>query len=313
MANYILSVSRRTDIPAFYIEWFIKRLKEGYLFVRHPYTGEYFYVSLKPENILGIVFWSKDYSKLLQRLQEIEGVTHRLFFHFTITGLPQDIETNAPPYLEAVKDFLFIARRYSPRHIIWRFDPICITDKIPFEYHLEAFRRLAEMLRGYCYTCYISFVNPYYKVIKNLERYTLHRLLDISYEEKRRYAEQLVDVAKQYGIRIYACCNDYLLPDEKNPLFNRGDKVQKGSCINRNYLARIWDIKGLDYEPPSPTRKECACTKSIDIGAYNTCPHGCIYCYANTDKEDATVFYKDFNPDWKAMDTDMDAILVKNP
>ncbi|MBI5408501.1 MAG: DUF1848 domain-containing protein [Nitrospirae bacterium] len=350
----LLSASRRTDVPAFYMDWFMKRLREQYLFVKHPYTGGYFHVSLKPENLLGIVFWSKDFSPLLSRLDEIEKVTHNLFFHFTITDLPEDIEANTPPFQEVVKDFIFLAERYSPDCVIWRFDPLCITDKISFGYHKEAFRQCMEMLKGHCHTCYISFVNPYYKVIKNFERYTSHRLLDIPVEEKRSYAKRLAEVAARYGIRMYACCNDYLLSDESNPplpLFkntpltplDRGDdrplnplliegnspplekglgsrccealqrevggfsdKIQKASCINLNNLSRVWGLEGIDYEKPSPTRKECACTKSIDIGAYDTCPHGCIYCYANTDKEKAVAFHSAFNPDWNALDTNID-------
>ncbi len=299
--------------------------------MKHPYTGEYFLVSLKPKNILGIVFWSKDFSPLLSRIEEIEKVTHNLFFHFTITGLPEDIEANTPPFHEAVKDFIFLTERYSPAHIIWRFDPLCITDRISFEDHLESFRKIAAMLKGYCHTCYISFANLYYKVIKNFERYTTHRLVDIPVENKRAYAKQLSGIAARYGIRIYACCNDYLLSDEKNPPLplpspargeglttsppstggDKGEgktphKIQKASCINLNHLAGVWGLEGVNHEKPSPTRKECACTRSIDIGAYDTCPHGCIYCYANTDKEKAVAFHKEFNSAWNAMETHID-------
>jgi hypothetical protein len=330
----IISVSRRTDIPAFYTDWFVRRLKERCVFVRHPYTKEIFYVSLKPEDILGIVFWSKNFSPLLSRIDDIERVTKNLFFHFTITGISKEIEVNTPSYKEAIEDLIFIAERYSPDNIIWRFDPICITDKISFQEHIESFMRCAGRLKGYVYTCYISFVNPYYKVVKNFQKYTTHKLLNISVEEKKTSASQLAPLARQYGIKLYACCNDYLLstpcvsppltgdPKSSPPLMggDRGEgeagrddfsrpfsgSIQKASCINLNYLSGIWGLEGIDYEKPSPTRKECACTKSIDIGAYDTCPHGCIYCYANTDKEKAMSFYKDFNPDWDALDGDVE-------
>lgn len=310
----IISVSRRTDIPAFYTDWFVRRLKEQYVYVKHPYTKEVFYVSLKPEDILGIVFWSKNFSPLLSRIDEIEKITKNLFFHFTITGMSKEIEVNTPSHKEAIRDLIFISKRYSPNNIIWRFDPICITDKLSFQEHIESFIRCAEELKGYIHTCYISFVNPYYKVIKNFERYTSHMLLDIPVEEKRNCAKQLVQIAEQYGLQLYACCNDYLFSEATLsliPSLKKGEegrflnKIQKGSCINKNHLAEIWGIKGLNYELPSPTRKECACTKSIDIGAYDTCPHGCIYCYANTDKEKAMSFYKDFNPEWEAMDREI--------
>ena len=292
----IISVSRRTDIPAFYTDWFIRRLTEQYVFVKNPYTKEFVCISLRPEDILGIVFWSKNFSSLLSRIDDVEKATKRLFFHFTITGLSKDIEINTPSYKEAIKDLIFIAKRYSPSNIIWRFDPICITDKISFQEHIESFRQCAEKLKGYVHTCYISFVHPYYKAIKNFPKYTTHKLLDICIEEKKGYSRQLAILARQYGLQIYACCNDYLLSDD----------VLKGGCININYLSSVWGLERLSNEKSTPTRKECICTKSIDIGAYDTCPHGCIYCYANSDKEKSTSFYKNHNPEWNALDGDVE-------
>jgi hypothetical protein len=143
----IISVSRRTDIPAFYVDWFVKRLKKRFVIVQHPYTKMMHSISLMPEDILGIVFWSKNFSPLLSRIEEIEKVTRRLFFHFTITGMSKDIELLTPPFEQAVEDFIFLARRYSPDHIIWRFDPICITDKISFREQRELFYRSFRDIR----------------------------------------------------------------------------------------------------------------------------------------------------------------------
>lgn len=291
----IISASRRTDIPAFYADWFINRLKEGYLFVKNPYSGRYSYVSLRPEDLLGIVFWSKNFSPLLSRLEEVEKVKRNLFFHFTITGMSKEIEINALPYHDAISDLLFLSKRYSPDHIIWRFDPICITDRISFDEHLESFIKCADLLKGNITTCYISFVNPYTKVLRNFARSTNHKLLDPPVEEKRRYSRKLADMAKRYNIRLFACCNDYLLSDE----------IFKAGCIDINYLSGIWGSRISWQEKPSPTRKECACTKSIDIGAYDTCSNGCIYCYANMDKERAVSFWKAFNPDWNSLDVNI--------
>ncbi len=292
----IISVSRRTDVPAHYADWFINRLKQGYVFVKHPYTKEIFHVSLKQEDISGIVFWSKNFSPLLPKIDEIETITDNLFFHFTITGMSKDIEMNAPPYHEAVQDLVFIAERYSPENVIWRFDPICITDKISFEEHMGSFRKCVEMVKGNVTACYISFVHPYTKVIRNFEKYTNHTLLDITVEEKRSYAKQLAQIADQYGIKLFACCNDYLLPET----------IDKGRCINKNDLSRVWGYELQPYEKSSPTRKECGCTRSIDIGAYDTCPHGCIYCYANTDKEKSVSFHRTLNTDWNALNMNID-------
>ena len=272
MGKSVISASRRTDIPAFYSDWFVNRLRSGYLYVKHPFSKEQLYVSLKPERVEAIVFWSKNFSPLLSKLEAIEEVTKNLFFHFTITG-NQELELNVPPYEEAVEDFIYLAKRYSSRQLIWRFDPICITNKLSFKFYEDLFIKCVKRLKGHARKCYISFVTPYKKVIKNLEKYTNHFLVELAVEEKRSYANRLAEIADLYDIKLYACCNDYLL----------SDRVLKGSCINGSYLSEIFDTYIENQRAPS--RKECGCTKSIDIGTYNSCAHGCIYCYANTDKE----------------------------
>jgi len=285
----IISVSRRTDIPAFYTDWFINRLKSGFVYVKHPFTKEWLYVSLKPEDVGVIVFWSKNFSPLLKQIEKIENKVSNLFFHFTITG-NKILEPNVPDYKETIKDFIFISKRYSPKHIVWRFDPICITNELSFDYYQEKFIKCIEKLHGYTKTCYISFVNLYKKVLINFRKYTNQIPIEISQIEKRRFAYKLAEIAEKYNIKLYACCNDYLL----------SDKVKKASCINAYYLSNLFHIS-LEAKPAA-TRKECACTKSIDIGAYNTCIHGCVYCYANLNKEKAKKFYKNFSPIWNSME-----------
>jgi len=285
----IISASRRTDIPAFYTDWFINRLKAGFVYVKHPFTKKWERISLKADDVGVVVFWSKNYSTLLRRIEEIERIIPNLFFHFTITG-NKILEPNVPDYKETIKDFIFISKRYSPKHIIWRFDPICITDKLSFSYYQEKFITCAQKLTGYTQTCYISFVNLYKKVSINFKRYTDQVLIEIANKEKRRFAHKLAEIAEKYNIRLYACCNDYLL----------SEKVKKASCINGYYLANLFNIP-LKIKAGA-TRKGCACTKSIDIGAYNTCLHGCVYCYANHDKEKAKRFYKNFSPNWNSIE-----------
>ena len=269
----IISASRRTDIPAFYSEWFIQRLKEEEVFVKNPYGGQIYRVALHPDNMHCIVFWSKNYAPLITRIQDIEKITRKLFFHFTITGMTEEIEQNTPSYKESIKDYIYLARRYSPDHLIWRFDPICITDKLPFEFFEQAFSRCAEQLEGSCSQCYISFVQKYKKVLVNFDKYTCHEIADIPINTQQEYADRLAAIAARHGIKVYACCNDHLL----------SESIHKGSCINSKDLARIIDDHHISA-PINPTREKCACSKSIDIGAYDTCPHGCLYCYANTDK-----------------------------
>ncbi len=274
MPQQVISASRRTDIPAFYTEWLLNRLAEGFCDVLHPYTKKWFRVSLRPEDVGAVVFWSKNYAPLLPKLDVIERTTKNLFFHFTITA-NRDLELRTPDQREAARDYIYIARRYSPEHVVWRFDPLCITDRISFELHEERFAACAELLQGHVSSCIISFAHPYRKMMINLGKYTSHTLIPVRPEEQRAYADRLAARAARYGIRLYACCNDHLL----------SERIGKARCIDGAKLSLLFGAM-LDTRSAA-SRKECGCTKSIDIGAYDSCGHGCVYCYANTDQESA--------------------------
>lgn len=289
----IISASRRTDIPAFYSDWFVNRLKAGYAIVLQPYSGRPSKVSLNSNDINGIVFWSKNHAPLLSKLDQIERTTKNLFFHFTITA-NKELEGSVPDYQEAIRDYLFLAKRYSPEHLVWRYDPICITDKLPFEVYEERFVKCAKLLTGYAKKSIISFVHPYKKVLTNLRKYSDHSSFVLTAKQKQDYANRLAERAEAYGIRIFACCNDYLL----------SGKIQKASCIEGRVLSETFKTP-IDTRPAS-TRKECACTKSIDIGAYDTCAHGCVYCYANMDRARAKEAHRRHDPAWNALSAHID-------
>ena len=286
----IISASRRTDIPAWYTEWFIERLREGYVYVKNPYTGKPLRVPLTPDTVHSIVFWSKNFSPLISRIHEVERTTRNLFFHFTITGIPGDMEQNIPSHRECIDDLIYLVKRYSPRCVVWRFDPLVVTDRLSREFYIDMFSECAERLRGYIRVCYTSLVEPYRKITRNIRRYSDHTLIEMDIEEKRGLIHVLADVAKRYDIRLLVCCNDYLLYEG----------VSKGSCINGRYLSWVFNDHSTTLES-SPTRKGCACTKSIDIGSYDTCPGGCLYCYANTDKHRALKAYRTHNPEWNGL------------
>lgn len=293
----IISASRRTDIPAFYADWFTNRLKAGFVYVKNPYSGKVSHVSLKPSVLHSIFFCSKNYFPLIRKIKDVEKVTTNLFFHFTITGMPRELELSTPETSEAVKDFKWLSKRYSPRQVVWRFDPITITDKLDFEYFEESFRKTAGQLKGYSNQCYMSFVCPYNKTIKNFKRYTDQTLIDITPESKKIYAKRLSELAEGFGFRLYSCCNDALL----------SGKINKGQCINGAVLAEIFDDFEVNLKP-TPTRDGCGCTKAVDIGSYDSCPHGCIYCYANTDKEKAMEFQRNHDPEWNGLGFNVDEI-----
>jgi len=284
----VISASRRTDIPACYAPWFVNRLRAGHVFVQNPYSRKMSRVSLAPGDVHAIVFWSKNYAPLLSRLDEIERTTKNLFFHFTITA-NRELELHAPDPQDAIRDYQFIARRYAAERIIWRYDPLCITDQLSFEIHEERFARCAEQLQGHATRCIISFAHPYKKVLANFQKDSGHRFIDPPLEAKKEYAERLALRARACGIILFACCNDYLL----------SASIGKASCIDGRYLSGMFEAS-LDTRS-ALTRTECACTKSMDIGAYNTCVHGCLYCYANDDKDRAQAAHEQHDPGWNAL------------
>ncbi len=190
----IISVSRRTDIPAFHSGWFMERLREGSVTVRHPYSRKESVVSLNPEDVYGFVFWSRNYAPLLPHLDEIEKVSRRLFFHFTITGLPKGIERNTPARDNAVRDFRRLSRRYSPAHLVWRFDPLCVTDRISFDDVRRNFMRIARELEGSCTMCYTSLSST---TARPLRTYTIKAIIGSLSCPMRRNARLLANLGGQ--------------------------------------------------------------------------------------------------------------------
>lgn len=288
--KHIISASRRTDIPAFYTGWLIKRLEEGSVLVKNPYSGKTSEVSLRPSHLHSLVLWSKDFHPLLRRIEEVEKRCPNLFFHFTINGMDKSLEANTPDVKDAVRDFIFLSKRYSPAHLVWRFDPIVITGSLPFEFYEETFAQLAESLKGRAHECYFSFMEPYRKVLRSFAKHTGHKLLELSIEEKQGYAGRLSRIAEKTGIRLFACCNEYL---------ENGD-IGKARCIDAEKLSRLFGPDGLAAKS-APTREGCGCSKAIDIGTYDTCGHGCLYCYATNDREKAERFLIGFNPESKGL------------
>ena len=274
----IISVSRRTDIPAFYGQWFMNRLKEGFVGVVHPLGGERYIVSLKPRDVVCFVFWSKNFRPFLENLKIIENLGYKFYFNYTVTGLPAVFESNVEKdaAIEALKQ---LSATFSPKHINWRFDPIIISDISDRNFYIRSFEKLAAEFQGLVERCYFSFVVRDGKVIRNFDKLTEQKgikIIDKQNDFKIELANELADIAGRFGIEMFSCCGDYLL----------GEKVEKAHCIDSSIIERLFYPHGLSCRT-KPTRNQCGCTESTDIGTYDTCPHGCIYCYANANKEKA--------------------------
>ncbi len=285
----IVSVSRRTDVPAFYSTWFMNRVRGGRVKYANPFGGQQYEVSLLPEDVHAFVFWSKDYMPLLKYLPELESRGYDFYFHFTITGLPAVLEEHVPPFKEAIRTFKLLSERYGPKRVIWRFDPIIISNITGPDYYKAIFTEIAACLKGETERCYFSFVCLYEKVRKNLLKLeTTNNVIctDPDRTFKISLANDLAELASEYGITLYSCCGSYLV----------SGKIKKAQCIDGELLYTLFPHKPKQTKV-NPTRKECGCVVSRDIGAYDTCPHGCIYCYANINKELAYKRHKIHNPE----------------
>ena len=284
----IISVSRRTDIPAFYGDWFMRRLKEGFAGVVNPFGGRKYIVPLKPEDVSCFVFWSKNFAPFLENLRIIDSLGYKFYFNYTVTALPEVFESNVErrAATEALKQ---LSKAYSPRHINWRFDPIIISSICGRDFYVKAFEELASEFAGIVERCYFSFVTNYSKVKRNfeeLEATTGVRVINCSEDFKIELANELAAIAEQYGIRMFSCCGDYLV----------NDCIEKAHCIDGNIIESLFYPAGLQSRE-KPTRNECGCTESSDIGAYDTCPHGCVYCYANMNKRRACKAFDNHDKD----------------
>jgi len=285
----VISVSRRTDIPAFYSKWFLNRIREGFCHWINPYSGQVSRVSLRPEDCLAIVFWTRNPKPLLPHLDALHRKGYRYYFHITINGYPKMIESHSPPLSAAVVTFRQVAEKVSPELTHWRYDPILLSEATPPEYHLARFAELAAQLEGYTRRCYFSFVDFYAKTERNLRK--VERAHGVSFQrpqidEQRELAHQLRDIATRHGIVLYSCCNEGLV----------GDGIEPSHCIDLDTIARLrpdLDVRLKD----APTRQDCGCVECTDIGVYDTCAFGCTYCYATNSRQAAMSRMRDHDPD----------------
>ena len=264
----ILSVSRRTDIPNYYSEWFINRMKEGFLYVRNPMNiHQVSKIMLSPDIVDCIVFWTKNPKPMLDKLDALKE--YKYYFQFTLTGYGRDVEKGLPhKKKEVIPIFKELSEKIGSKKVIWRYDPILFNEIYTEEYHINAFSQIAEELKGYTHRCVISFVDFYAKNRKGMEELKLQ-------ETKERqlvsFSGKLQEVALAKGIEVFSCA-------EKIDLSECG--IKHGSCIDKNIIEEITGCK-IEASKDKNQREECGCVESVDVGSYNTCLNGCKYCYAN--------------------------------
>lgn len=264
----ILSVSRRTDIPNYYSEWFVNRMKEGFLYVRNPMNiHQISKIDLSPQLVDCIVFWTKNPLPMLDKLKALQGYNY--YFQFTLTGYGKDIEPNLPDKRNVLIDvFRSLSLKTGKEKIIWRYDPIVFTERYTEEYHVKAFRAIAKSLCGYTDKVVISFIDLYAKTKKNMQGINMINSEKYRIEE---FASKLSQIARENKMKIATCAENIDLS---------ACGIEHNSCIDQQLVEQIIGCK-IKVQKDKNQRGECGCIESVEIGSYNTCVNGCRYCYAN--------------------------------
>ena len=279
----ILSVSRRTDIPNYYSEWFFNRIREGFLYVRNPMNiHQVSEIKLSPKFVDCIVFWTKNPEPMIGRLDELKEYNY--YFQFTLTGYGADVEGNIPHKKDTmVPIFQRLSKKIGKEKVIWRYDPIIFTNKYTQEYHLKAFEQIANALKGYTDKCVISFVDTYAKNKKNMDALKIH---DLDEAQLLAFSEKLSQIAFRNKMEIGSCAESIDL---------RKCGIKHNSCIDKGLVEAIIGCR-INASKDKNQREECGCVESIEIGAYNTCKNGCKYCYANYSQESVANNCNKYNP-----------------
>lgn len=302
--SHIISVSRRTDIPAYYTPWFMNRVRAGFCLVPNPYDlTRVTRVSLLPEDVQCLAFWTRNPSPLLHHIDELEDRGLPFFFQVTLTGylpplekLPAPCATALgaaapanlpgtqisrdatdsgtglahPPARDAVHAIRRLGDRIGPARVVWRYDPIVLSDLTPEHWHLHNFGQLCQALEGSVHHVVSSFVEPYPAVRERFRKLNAHGAnISLPGEHaKRELIEALADIAAQHGLALQTCCTPATADTHGMP------------CIGPAMIHAATGLMPAEMRDPNQ-RQNCRCLPSIDIGVYATCPRGCIYCYAN--------------------------------
>lgn len=282
----VLNTGNRTDIPAYYSDWFYNRIKAGYVMTRNPYyPRQVIRYSLTPKLVDCICFCTKNPAPMLDRLEELRPFNQLWFV--TITPYGKDIEPGVPDKGRVVESFKQLSRLIGKQNVIWRYDPIFVAESFSLAYsldfHIQSFEKLAEQLYSYTDTCIISFIDLYAKTKRNFPQ-----AREVTRSEQEALGQAFGAIGKKLGLSIKTCCE--------------GDALQKygidpSGCMTKAVLEKA--IKApLDVPARvSRARQECDCLLGNDIGAYNTCGHGCVYCYANYDQRTVAQNRKRHDPE----------------
>lgn len=276
----IVSASRRTDIPAFFGPWFAGRVRAGFCEVPNPFNPrQVSRISLRPEDVDAVVFWTRFPRSLAPHLSVLDRREIPYLFLFTLVDYPDVMEPGAPPAADRLAAFCGLSDRLGPDRVIWRYDPVVLSNWTGPDFHRETFARLARSLAGRTRRCVVSLMDPYAKVRRRLAP-LMKRGMALEAWDPARHGPLMADLARiggEHGIRLQSCA-------EAADLAPFG--IPPGACVDGALLERLFGV-------PDPGRKDsgqrsrCRCVPSRDVGIYDTCGFGCRYCYATRDPEAA--------------------------
>ena len=281
----IISASYKTDIPAFYGRWFLNRLDAGYCRMVNPYGGQTYRVDLTRGTVDGFVFWTKNLGPFLGALDVVSDAGFPFVVQYSVTGLPTALERSVPDWERAVEHMAHVRDRWGPRAVVWRYDPIVTTDATPPSWHRETFARLARTLRGVTDEAVVSFLQPYRKTARNMDAAGLS-WRDPYLDEKRALLADLAGIAADHGKALTLCTQ---------PDLGGIPGVAPTRCVEAERLSDVAGRPILAKEKGN--RPGCFCAESRDIGDYDTCPHGCVYCYAVANRATAQRRFSAHDPE----------------
>lgn len=276
----IIQTGLRTDIPAFYTPWLLRRLEEGYVLVRNPYNpSSVTRYSLSPEVVDVIAFCTKNPAPMLPHMDAL--APYGQYWYVTITPYGPDIEPNVPPKEQVMADLLRLSAVIGPDCVGWRYDPILLTETYTVERHIGDFEQMARTLAGSTYVCVISFIDLYQKVRRNFPE-----AREVTEAARVELGKAFVEIGRRYGMTIKSCAEGDLLAPYG---------VDCTGCMTISTYENALHAR-LNAPKRRETTRECACHLTCDIGAYDTCGHLCRYCYANSDPAAAMRNLKSHDP-----------------
>lgn len=278
----LINISGRTDIVNHYSDWMFKRFEEGYVFSRNSlFPNSVRRYELTPDKVDCIIFGSKNFAPVLERIHEITEKFHT-YFYYTITAYGKDVEPGVPDIDTSMETFLKLSQIVGRQRMAWRYDPILLTKKYTIETHFKTFERISECLAGQFDRCIFSFVEMYKKHEVNFPE-----LIPLTETEKDVLAERIGKIAAKYGFILQTCG-----PEEDYAKYG----IDTSGCVTLDILGQANNLKFRELKHKG-FRKGCHCMESRDIGALNSCPNGCKYCYANKNAELPRENFKLHDPD----------------